>query len=160
MAFSARWRVGALLPRRCGTGGLPLRRRLLHSPVAQGDALGRRLRSALSESTRFLRDHLFDNSPVNLEDAVVLRNLSEPAPGKLLFDYFKKAINALTVRNSGASRIEDRISPTTCRISSLKRRMASFTSSRPKAAPNSICRRRWPGSNSGVRMPAPPPYPR
>jgi type III restriction enzyme len=57
----------------------------------------------------FLRDHLFAASPVNLEDAVVLRNLSEPAPGKILFDTFKKAINALTVQDTGNARIEDRI---------------------------------------------------
>jgi type III restriction enzyme len=54
----------------------------------------------------FMRDHLF-SVPVNLEDAVVLRNLSEPEAGKILFDSFKKAINALTVQDSGAARIED-----------------------------------------------------
>ncbi|MGH8216504.1 MAG: DEAD/DEAH box helicase family protein [Rhodanobacteraceae bacterium] len=57
----------------------------------------------------FLRDHLFENSPVDLEDPVVLRNLSEPEPGKLLFDNFRKAINALTVSDSGNARIEDYI---------------------------------------------------
>ncbi|MGH8693594.1 MAG: DEAD/DEAH box helicase, partial [Burkholderiales bacterium] len=57
----------------------------------------------------FLREHLFERSPVNLEDPVVLRNLSEPEPGKILFDSFKKAINALTVHDSGSARIEDRI---------------------------------------------------
>jgi type III restriction enzyme len=57
----------------------------------------------------FLRDHLFAPSPVNLEDPVVLRNLSEPEPGKILFDSFRTAINALTVRDSGSARIEDRI---------------------------------------------------
>ena len=56
----------------------------------------------------FLRGHLFV-SVVDLEDAVVLRNLSEPEAGKILFDSFKKAINALTVQDSGATRIEDRI---------------------------------------------------
>ena len=56
----------------------------------------------------FMRDHLF-SAPVDLEDAVVLRNLSEPEAGKILFDSFKKAINALTVQDSGAARIEDRI---------------------------------------------------
>ena len=56
----------------------------------------------------FLREHLFA-SPVDLEDPVVLRNLSEPEAGKILFDSFKKAINALTVQDSGAARIEDRI---------------------------------------------------
>lgn len=57
----------------------------------------------------FIRDHLFERAPVDLEDAVVLRNLSEPAPGKVLFDSFKAAINALTVRDAGSARIEDRI---------------------------------------------------
>ncbi|MEX2130524.1 MAG: DEAD/DEAH box helicase family protein [Pseudohongiellaceae bacterium] len=57
----------------------------------------------------FLSDHLFENSPVNLEDPVVLRNLSESAASKLLFDSFIKAINALTIEESGSSRIEDYI---------------------------------------------------
>jgi type III restriction enzyme len=57
----------------------------------------------------FMRDHLFSPSPVNLEDPVVLRNLSEPDAGKTLYDAFKKAINALTVQETGTTRIEDRI---------------------------------------------------
>jgi len=57
----------------------------------------------------FLREHLFVSSPVDLEDPVLLRNLSEPEAGKMLFDSFKAAINALTVRDAGSSRIEDRI---------------------------------------------------
>ena len=57
----------------------------------------------------FLREHLFDASPVNLEDPVVLRNLSEPEVCKLVFDRFKTAINALTVQDSGATHIEDHI---------------------------------------------------
>ena len=57
----------------------------------------------------FMAEHLFESSPVNLEDPVVLRNLSEPDAGKILFDSFKKAINALTVQDTGTSRIEDRI---------------------------------------------------
>jgi type III restriction enzyme len=56
----------------------------------------------------FMRDHLF-SVPVDLEDAVVLRNLSEPEVGKILFDSFKKAINALTVQDSGGAHIEARI---------------------------------------------------
>lgn len=55
----------------------------------------------------FLREHLFEGGPANLEDPVVLRNLSEPEPGKVLFDAFKKAINALTVEERGTARIED-----------------------------------------------------
>ncbi len=57
----------------------------------------------------FMGGHLFSSSPVNLEDPVVLRNLSEPEAGKILFDSFKTAINALTIRDAGNVRIEDRI---------------------------------------------------
>lgn len=57
----------------------------------------------------YLRDRLFQGSPVDLADPVVLRNLSETGAGKLVFDYFKRAINALTIRDEGSSRIEDRI---------------------------------------------------
>ena len=57
----------------------------------------------------FIRDHLFENSPVDLEDGVVLRNLSEPEAGKILYDSFKVAINALTISDSGTTRIEDYI---------------------------------------------------
>ncbi|MBI4754602.1 MAG: DEAD/DEAH box helicase family protein [Betaproteobacteria bacterium] len=57
----------------------------------------------------FLREHLFEASPVNLEDPQVLRNLSEPAAGKILFDSVKAGINALTVQDKGSTRIEDRI---------------------------------------------------
>jgi len=57
----------------------------------------------------FMRDYLFSPSPVNLEDPVVLRNLSEPDAGKILYDAFKVAINALTVQETGTTHIEDRI---------------------------------------------------
>jgi type III restriction enzyme len=57
----------------------------------------------------FLREHLFTASPVNLEDVVVLRNLSEPDAGKTLYDSFKKAINALTIQEAGTATVEDRI---------------------------------------------------
>ena len=57
----------------------------------------------------FMREFLFSPSPVNLEDPVVLRNLSEPDAGKILYDSFKTAINALTIQESGTTRIEDRI---------------------------------------------------
>ena len=43
------------------------------------------------------REYLFSPSPVNLEDPVVLRNLSEPDAGKILYDEFKSAMNALNV---------------------------------------------------------------
>lgn len=48
----------------------------------------------------FIRDHLF-TAPVDIEDPVVLRNLSEPEVGKILFDSFKTAINAITLRDTG-----------------------------------------------------------
>lgn len=57
----------------------------------------------------FVREHLFAPSPVDLEDPVVLRNLSEPEAGKILYDAFKAAINALTIEETGSTRIEDRI---------------------------------------------------
>lgn len=57
----------------------------------------------------FLQNHLFKSSPVDLEDPVVLRNLSEPEAGKILFDAFKTAINALTVCDTGSARIEAHI---------------------------------------------------
>ncbi|MFZ4777697.1 MAG: DEAD/DEAH box helicase family protein [Terrimicrobiaceae bacterium] len=57
----------------------------------------------------FMREHMFTPSPVNLEDPVVLRNLSEPDAGKILYDTFKAAINTLTVQETGTTRIEDRI---------------------------------------------------
>ncbi len=56
----------------------------------------------------FLRDCLFDKS-VDLDDPVVLRNLSEPAATKIVFDYFRQGINALTLHDKGSSRIEGHI---------------------------------------------------
>lgn len=52
---------------------------------------------------------LFRGSPVDLEDPVILRNLSESAVGKVVHDTFVRAINGLTVRESGSTRIEDTI---------------------------------------------------
>ncbi len=57
----------------------------------------------------FMRDHLFADGPVDLEDPVILRNLSEPEAGKVLYDSFKVGINALTITETGSSRIEDYI---------------------------------------------------
>ena len=57
----------------------------------------------------FIRDHLFVDSPVDLADPVVLRNLSEPEVGKTIYDGFKAAINALTIQDKGSARIEDYI---------------------------------------------------
>lgn len=56
----------------------------------------------------FIRDYLFDR-PVDLEAPITLRNLSEPEVGKTLFDHFRIAINALTIHDSGSSRIEGHI---------------------------------------------------
>lgn len=56
----------------------------------------------------FIRDHLFSQE-VDLEDAVILRNLSEPEVGKVLFDHFRSAMNALTIHDTGSSRIEGHI---------------------------------------------------
>jgi type III restriction enzyme len=55
----------------------------------------------------FVRDNLFEQSPVDMEDPVVLRNLSEPEVSKVLFDGFRAAINTLTIQDTGTSRIED-----------------------------------------------------
>lgn len=57
----------------------------------------------------FMREQLFSPSPADLEDPVVLRNLSEPDAGKVLYDSFRTAINALTIQEAGQTRIEDRI---------------------------------------------------
>ena len=56
----------------------------------------------------FVQEELFDR-PVELEDPNTLRNLSELAATKTLFEAFKKAINALTVRDKGDAEIRDTI---------------------------------------------------
>lgn len=56
----------------------------------------------------FVRDELFDQQ-VMLDDPNTLRNLSEPAATKTLVETFKKAINALTVRDKGDAEIRDTI---------------------------------------------------
>ncbi|OGT17568.1 MAG: type III restriction endonuclease subunit R [Gallionellales bacterium RIFCSPHIGHO2_02_FULL_57_16] len=56
----------------------------------------------------FVRDELFDKQ-VELEDANTLRNLSELAATTTLINAFKKAINALTVRDKGDAEIRDTI---------------------------------------------------
>lgn len=63
----------------------------------------------------FMRDHLFTPAPVDLENPGVLRNLSEPAAGKILYDAFKAGINALTIREAGSTAVEDWISLSTTR---------------------------------------------
>ena len=56
----------------------------------------------------FVREILF-GQVVDLESPNTLRNLSELAATKTVMDIFKKAINALTVRNKGDARIRDTI---------------------------------------------------
>ncbi|MFH0792448.1 MAG: DEAD/DEAH box helicase family protein, partial [bacterium] len=56
----------------------------------------------------FVQEELFDR-PVELEDPNTLRNLSELAAAKTLIGSFKKAINALTVRDKGDAKIRDTI---------------------------------------------------
>jgi type III restriction enzyme len=56
----------------------------------------------------FVQEGLFDR-PVELEDPNTLRNLSELAATKMLIETFKKAINALTVRDKGDAEIRDTI---------------------------------------------------
>lgn len=58
---------------------------------------------------QFLRDSLFEKAPVDLDDPQVLRNLAETDATKIVFDRFKAGINALTVKDSGSSRVEDTI---------------------------------------------------
>jgi type III restriction enzyme len=56
----------------------------------------------------YLRDGLF-SAPVDLGDAVVLRNLSEPEVAKTVLDRFRAAINALTLREACTSEVEGQI---------------------------------------------------
>jgi type III restriction enzyme len=56
----------------------------------------------------FVQEQLFDRQ-VELEDPNTLRNLSELAATKTLLEIFKKAINALTVRDRGDAEIRDTI---------------------------------------------------
>lgn len=56
----------------------------------------------------FVQGELFDG-PVELEAPNTLRNLSELAATKTLIETFKKAINALTIRDKGDAEIRDTI---------------------------------------------------
>ncbi|OGZ29431.1 MAG: type III restriction endonuclease subunit R [Candidatus Niyogibacteria bacterium RIFCSPLOWO2_01_FULL_45_48] len=56
----------------------------------------------------FLQNNMFD-SPVNLSDLNVLRNLSEVEYIRLIKDSFKKAINDLTVEDKGDTEIKNYI---------------------------------------------------
>ncbi len=57
----------------------------------------------------YVQSRLFDGAAVDIDDPVVLRNLSESAPAARLHQVFKAAINALTVQDTGNARIEDYI---------------------------------------------------
>lgn len=56
----------------------------------------------------FVRDHLFVE-PVELEDANILRNLSEVEATRTITETFKKAINELTVQDRGEAEIRNYI---------------------------------------------------
>ncbi|WP_281023689.1 DEAD/DEAH box helicase family protein [Minwuia sp. IMCC3009] len=56
----------------------------------------------------FVQDHLFGTT-IDLESANTLRNLSELAATKTILESFKKAINALTVKDRGDAEIRDTI---------------------------------------------------
>ena len=56
----------------------------------------------------FVQEQLFDRT-VELENPNTLRNLSELAATKTLIETFKKAVNALTVRDRGDAEIRDTI---------------------------------------------------
>ncbi len=56
----------------------------------------------------FVRDELFDR-PVELDDANTIRNLSETVATRTIMESFKKAINALTVRDRGDAEIREYI---------------------------------------------------
>lgn len=56
----------------------------------------------------FIQERLFDRA-VNLEDLNILRNLSEIAATRTIFETFKKAINDLTVVDRGTTQMRDRI---------------------------------------------------
>ncbi len=57
----------------------------------------------------FIQQRLFVGGPVDIDDPVVLRNLSESVAAERLLGSFKAAINALTVQDSGKVHIEDHI---------------------------------------------------
>ena len=86
-----------------------------------------------------MREHLFTLSPADLEDAVVLRNLSEPDAGKIPYDSFKAAMNALTIQETGSVHIEDRI-----RLRETRPSAPSTGHSSPRRSPSSQNRRRGP----------------
>ncbi len=69
----------------------------------------------------FVGQHLFDTA-VDLDDANVLRNLSEPAVTRTIQETFRKAINELTVVDRGTSRVQNHIKLSNVRPSVVDRR--------------------------------------
>lgn len=67
----------------------------------------------------FIQRRLFDQG-VNLEDLNILRNLSEIAATRTIFETFKKAINDLTVVDRGTSQVRDRIKMSQARPYAVK----------------------------------------
>jgi type III restriction enzyme len=99
------------IERRHRPGRLPLGRRLLRAPVAQVTEARRWLRPALPQGrelpARASVRGLAGRSGGCRDPAQPFRARA----GKLVFDHFKAGINALTVQDSGATHIEDRIRP-------------------------------------------------
>jgi type III restriction enzyme len=56
----------------------------------------------------FIQERLFEK-PIDLDELNILRNLSEIAATRTIFETFKKAINDLTVVDRGTSQVRDRI---------------------------------------------------
>jgi type III restriction enzyme len=56
----------------------------------------------------FIKSHLFDK-PVNLEERVTMRNLSEGDATTLTIESFKAGINNLTIEDSGSAKVIDTI---------------------------------------------------
>lgn len=67
----------------------------------------------------FIQEQLFEK-PVDLEDLNVLRNLSEVAATRTIFETFKQAINALTVVDRGTTQVRDRIKMSQARPYAVK----------------------------------------
>ncbi|MCX7309911.1 MAG: hypothetical protein NTZ72_19015 [Afipia sp.] len=67
----------------------------------------------------FIQERLFEQ-PIALEDLNILRNLSEIAATRTIFETFKKAINDLTVVDRGTSQVRDRIKMSQARPYAVK----------------------------------------
>ena len=67
----------------------------------------------------FIQERLFDRT-VDLEDLNILRNLSEIAATRTIFETFKQAINDLTVVDRGTTQVRDRIKMSQARPYAVK----------------------------------------